>query len=285
MKLVRYGDKGSEKPGMLDAAGRVRDLSAVIPDLAGESLSPGSLRRLAALDPETLPLVEGAPQAGLRLGSCVARPPKFIAIGLNFADHAAETGAPVPKEPIVFSKWTSCLAGPDDTVVLPRDSVKTDWEVELGVVIGTGGSYIPEARALDHVAGYCLVNDISEREWQAERGGTWDKGKGFDGFGPVGPWLVTPDEAGDVADLRMWCEVSGEMMQDGSSKTMIFKVPEIITYVSRFLTLEPGDIITTGTPPGVGLGKTPPRFLRAGDVMRLGIDGLGTQTQKVVAAG
>ncbi|MEI4472696.1 fumarylacetoacetate hydrolase family protein [Frigidibacter sp. MR17.24] len=283
MKLLRYGEKGQEKPGLLDVDGRVRDLSGVIGDLSGEALSPGSLRRLAALDPATLPLVEGMPQAGLRLGSCVARPPKFIAIGLNYADHAAETGAPVPAEPIVFSKWTSCIAGPDDDVTLPRGSVKTDWEVELGVVIGTGGSYIDEAAALDHVAGYCLVNDLSERAWQAERGGTWDKGKGFDGFGPAGPWLVTPDEVGDIDALRLWCEVSGKMMQDGSTETMIFKVPHLIAYVSQFLTLEPGDIITTGTPPGVGLGMTPQRYLVAGDVVRLGGDRLGTQTQRILA--
>ncbi|MBC7138445.1 MAG: fumarylacetoacetate hydrolase family protein [Defluviimonas sp.] len=283
MKLLRHGPKGQERPGLLDAGGRVRDLSGIIPDLAGESLLPGSLRRIAALDEQALPLVEGVPQAGLRLGPCVAGTQKFIAIGLNYADHAAETGAAVPTEPVVFSKWTSCISGPDDDVELPRGSVKTDWEVELGVVIGQGGRYIEQAAALEHVAGYCVVNDVSEREWQAERGGTWDKGKGFDTFGPVGPWLVTPDEAGDTGALDMWLDLDGQRMQTGSTATMIFGVAEIIAYVSRFLTLAPGDIITTGTPPGVGMGMRPPRYLKPGEVMRLGIDGLGVQTQRVVA--
>ncbi|AMY71894.1 fumarylacetoacetate hydrolase family protein [Frigidibacter mobilis] len=283
MKLLRYGPKGQERPGLLDAEGRVRSLSGIIPDLAGEALLPGSLRRIAALDEAALPLVEGRPQQGLRLGPCVAGTQKFIAIGLNYADHAAESGMAVPAEPVVFNKWTSSISGPDDDVELPRGSVKTDWEVELGVVIGQGGRYIDEARALEHVAGYCVVNDVSEREWQTERGGTWDKGKGFDTFGPVGPWLVTPDEAGDVAALGMWLEVDGKRMQTGSTATMIFGVAEIIAYVSRFLSLTPGDILTTGTPPGVGMGMRPPRYLKAGEVVRLGIDGLGVQTQRVVA--
>jgi len=283
MKLLRYGPKGHEKPGLLDAEGRVRDLSAIIPDLAGEALLPGSLRRIAALDEASLPLVEGTPQQGLRLGPCVAGTLKFIAIGLNYADHAAESGMAVPTEPVVFNKWTSCISGPDDDVELPRNSLKTDWEVELGVVIGQGGRYIDLASALTHVAGYCVVNDVSEREWQTERGGTWDKGKGFDSFGPVGPWLVTPDEVPDIAALGMWLDVDGQRMQTGSTATMIFGVAEIIAYVSRFLTLTPGDIITTGTPPGVGMGMRPQRYLKAGEVMRLGIDGLGVQTQTVVA--
>ena len=284
MKLLRYGPKGQERPGLLDAEGRVRDLSAIIPDLAGEALLPGSLRRIAALDEAALPLVEGTPQQDLRLGPCVAGTQKFIAIGLNYADHAAESGLAVPTEPVVFNKWTSCISGPDDDVELPRGSSKTDWEVELGVVIGQGGRHIEQAAALDHVAGYCVVNDISEREWQTERGGTWDKGKGFDSFGPVGPWLVTPDEVPDVAALGMWLDVDGQRMQTGSTATMIFGVAEIIAYVSRFLTLMPGDILTTGTPPGVGMGMRPPRYLKAGEVMRLGIDGLGVQRQRVVPA-
>lgn len=284
MKLLRYGPKGHEKPGLLDAGGRVRDLSAILPDLAGEALLPGSLRRIAALDEAALPLVEGVPQAGLRLGPCVAGTQKFIAIGLNYADHAAESGLAVPTEPVVFNKWTSCISGPDDDVELPRGSTKSDWEVELGVVIGQGGRHVAEADALTHVAGYCVVNDVSEREWQTERGGTWDKGKGFDSFGPVGPWLVTPDEIPDVAALGMWLDVDGQRMQTGSTATMIFGVAEIIAYVSRFLTLMPGDIITTGTPPGVGMGMRPPRYLKAGEVMRLGIDGLGVQGQRVVPA-
>lgn len=284
MKLLRYGPKGQEKPGLLDAESRVRDLSAIVPDLAGEALLPGSLRRIAALDEASLPLVEGVPQQGLRLGPCVAGTQKFIAIGLNYADHAAESGLAVPTEPVVFNKWTSCISGPDDDVELPRGSSKTDWEVELGVVIGQGGRHIDEADALTHVAGYCVVNDVSEREWQTERGGTWDKGKGFDSFGPIGPWLVTPDEVPDVAAFGMWLDVDDQRMQTGSTATMIFGVAEIVAYVSRFLTLMPGDIITTGTPPGVGMGMRPPRYLKAGEVMRLGIDGLGVQTQKVVPA-
>lgn len=284
MKLVRYGDRGREKPGILDAEGRVRDLSGVIPDLGGAALGAGALRRLSELDPDTLPLVPGMPQKDLRLGPCVAGTRKFIAIGLNFADHAAETGSPIPTEPVVFNKWSSCISGPDDPVELPRGSTKTDWEVELGVVIGEGGKYIDEAEALSHVAGYCVVNDISERAWQMEHGLTWDKGKGFDGFGPVGPWLVTPDEAGDVANLGMWLEVDGQRMQQGTTATMIFGIATIVSYVSGLMRLEPGDIITTGTPPGVGLGMKPPRFLKPGETMRLGIDGLGVQTQRILPA-
>ncbi len=278
MKLLRYGPRGQERPGILDDQGRIRDLSAHVGDIAGLVLLPEGLARLAAICRESLPLVGGAP----RLGPCVGQIGKFICIGLNYADHAAETGAEIPKEPVVFRKWTSAICGPNDDVELPRGSAKTDWEVELGVVIGKGGKYIETADALSHVAGYCIVNDISEREWQMERGGTWDKGKGCDTFGPIGPWLVTPDEAGDVAGLRMWLEVDGHRYQDGSTATMIFGVAEIISYLSRFLSLQPGDVISTGTPPGVGLGQKPPVYLRGGEVMRLGIAGLGEQRQRVV---
>lgn len=278
MKLLRYGPKGQEKPGLLDAEGGIRDLSAHLDDLAGDALTPEGLARIAALDPAALPEVAGSP----RIGPCVGRVGKFICIGLNYADHAAETGAEIPKEPIVFSKWTSAISGPDDDVEIPRGSTKTDWEVELGIVIGRSGKYIEEADALSHVAGYCVINDVSEREWQAERGGTWDKGKGFDTFGPIGPWLVTPDEAGDVANLHMWLEVDGHRYQDGSTATMIFGVAEIVAYLSRFLSLQPGDVISTGTPPGVGLGQKPPVYLKGGEVMRLGIQGLGEQRQRVV---
>ena len=278
MKLLRYGPRGQERPGILDDQGRIRDLSAHVGDIAGPVLLPEGLARLAAIRREALPLVGGAP----RLGPCVGQIGKFICIGLNYADHAAETGAEIPKEPVVFSKWTSAICGPNDDVELPRGSAQTDWEVELGVVIGKGGKYIETADALSHVAGYCIVNDISEREWQMERGGTWDKGKGCDTFGPIGPWLVTPDEAGDVAGLRMWLEVDGHRYQDGSTATMIFGVAEIISYLSRFLSLQPGDVISTGTPPGVGLGQKPPVYLRGGEVMRLGIAGLGEQRQRVV---
>lgn len=284
MKLLRYGPAGREKPGMLDDQGQVRDLSGHVADIADEVLTPQGLARLRALDPQALPLVAGTPQQELRLGPCVGLVRKFIAIGLNYADHAAESGMPVPDEPVVFNKWSSCITGPDDDIRIPRGSEKTDWEVELGVVIGKGGRYIDEAEALSHVAGYCVINDVSEREWQLERGGSWDKGKGHDTHGPIGPWLVTPDEAGDVHDLKMWLDVDGRRYQDGSTATMIFKVPEIIAYVSRFLSLQPGDVISTGTPPGVGLGQKPPVFLKGGEVMRLGIEGLGEQTQKVVQA-
>ena len=282
MKLLRYGPKGAEKPGLLDANGQVRDLSAHVPDIGGAALSPDSLQRLAALDPSTLPLVSGTPQQDLRLGACVGGTRKFICIGLNYADHAAETGAAIPKEPIIFNKWITAMCGPDDDVEIPRGSVKTDWEVELGVVIGTGGNYIDEAKALDHVAGYCVINDVSEREYQTERGGTWDKGKGCDTFGPTGPWLVTKDEAGDVGNLKMWLEVDGHRYQNGSTSTMIFGVAHLVSYLSQFMSLEPGDVISTGTPPGVGLGQKPPVYLKGGEVMRLGIENLGQQTQRVV---
>ncbi len=282
MKLLRYGPKGQERPGLLDAGGLVRDISGVVDDLSGAALLPETLRRLGAIAPETLPLVAGVPQRDLRLGPCVGHVGKFVAIGLNYADHAAEAGMPVPAEPIIFNKWTSCINGPDDDVIIPRGARKTDWEVELAVVIGQGGSYIDEADALSHVAGYCVANDVSEREYQIERGGTWDKGKGCDTFGPIGPWLVTPDEVGDTGNLRMWLEVDGHRYQDGSTATMIFRVPHLISYVSRFMSLQPGDVIATGTPPGVGMGQKPPVYLKGGEVMRLGIDGLGVQTQSVV---
>jgi 2,4-diketo-3-deoxy-L-fuconate hydrolase len=282
MKLLRYGAKGAEKPGLLDANGQVRDLSAHVSDIGGAALSPESLKRLAALDPATLPLVPGTPQKDLRLGACVGGTRKFICIGLNYADHAAETGAAIPTEPVVFNKWITAMSGPDDDVEIPRGSVKTDWEVELGVVIGTGGKYIDEANALDHVAGYCVINDVSERAYQNERGGTWDKGKGCDTFGPTGPWLVTKDEAGDIGNLKMWLDVDSHRYQNGSTATMIFGVAHIVSYLSHFMSLEPGDVISTGTPPGVGLGQKPPVYLKGGEVMRLGIEGLGEQTQKVI---
>jgi len=281
MKLVRYGAAGAERPGILDAGGRVRDLTGVMGDLAGALLLPEALAQIAALAPESLPLVPGVPQAGLRLGPCVGAVGKFVCIGLNYADHAAESGLPVPAEPIIFNKWTSAICGPDDGVALPRGSEKTDWEVELGVVIGRGGSYIAREDALTHVAGYCVVNDVSERDYQMNRGGTWDKGKGCDSFGPIGPWLVTPDEVPDPQALHLWLELDGVIRQQGSTATMVFGVAELIAYVSRFMSLQPGDIIATGTPPGVGMGQKPPVYLRAGQTMRLGIDGLGTQTQAV----
>ncbi|MFC3526881.1 ureidoglycolate lyase [Paracoccus mangrovi] len=281
MKLLRYGPAGAEKPGILDDQGRVRDLSAHVADIAGDALTPAGLARLAALNPAELPLVEGAPQAELRLGPCVGNVRKFIAIGLNYADHAAESGMAVPSEPVVFNKWTSCITGPDDEVRIPKNSVKTDWEVELGVVIGAPASGVSKADAMAHVAGYCVVNDVSEREWQLERTATWDKGKGFDTFGPIGPWMVTADEIADPGNLAMWLEVDGKRYQDGSTATMVFGVAELVSYCSTFMTLLPGDIITTGTPPGVGMGQKPPVFLRGGEVMRLGIEGLGQQTQKV----
>ncbi|MBO6507735.1 MAG: fumarylacetoacetate hydrolase family protein [Roseibium sp.] len=283
MKLLRYGAPGQEKPGLLDANNKVRDLSAVVPDIAGSALLPESIARLKALDPSSLPLVDGVPQEGLRLGACVGSIGKFICIGLNYADHAAESGLEVPPEPVVFNKWTSAVIGPDDDVRIPRGSVKTDWEVELGVVIGKGGSYIDEADAMDHIAGFCVVNDVSEREYQIERSGTWDKGKGCDTFGPTGPWLVTPDEVGDHDDLALWLEVDGKRFQDGSTKTMVYKVPFLISYLSRFMSLQPGDVVSTGTPPGVGMGQKPPVYLKGGEIMKLGIEKLGTQTQKVVA--
>lgn len=279
MKLLRFGPPGQEKPGLLDAAGRMRDASSLVPDWAGEALSPASLARLRAVDPASLPLVP----EGVRLGPPVAGTRNFVAIGLNYADHAAETGSPIPKEPIVFLKSLNAIAGPNDDIVLPPGSVKTDWEAELAFCIGTRAKNVPEERALEHIAGYLICNDVSEREWQIERGGTWDKGKGADGYGPLGPWLVTPDEVPDPQNLWIRCEVDGQVMQDGSTRTMIFGVAHLLSYVSRFITLHPGDIVTTGTPPGVGLGKKPqPIFLRPGNVVRVAIEGLGVQTQRVV---
>ncbi|RMV76947.1 Fumarylacetoacetate hydrolase protein [Pseudomonas caricapapayae] len=281
MKLLRYGEKGQEKPGLLDADHQIRDLSAHVEDIAGDALSPAGLARLAALDPESLPLVAGQP----RIGACVGQVGKFICIGLNYADHAAESRMEVPKEPILFNKWTSAICGPNDNVEISRGSLKTDWEVELGVVIGKGGRYIDEAVAMEHVAGYCVINDVSEREWQLERGGTWDKGKGFDTFGPLGPWLVTCDEVADPHSLDLWLEVDGHRYQHGNTRTLIFSVPQLIAYLSRCMSLQPGDVISTGTPPGVGMGVKPePVFLRAGQRMRLGITGLGEQNQLTVAA-
>ncbi|MDO8720560.1 MAG: fumarylacetoacetate hydrolase family protein [Polaromonas sp.] len=279
MKLVRYGLPGQEKPGLIDAAGQLRDLSGLVGDIGPEQLGDAALEALRQHDTSALPAVEGSP----RLGSPLTGVRKFIAIGLNFADHAAESNLPIPAEPIVFMKATSCIQGPDDAVMLPRDSVKTDWEVELGVVIGTRARYVTEDEALDHVAGYCTINDVSEREFQIERGGTWDKGKGCDTFGPLGPWLVTRDEVADPQNLGMWLDVNGRRMQTGSTRTMIFSVAKIVSYVSQFMTLEPGDVITTGTPPGVGMGMKPPVYLKAGDQIALGIDGLGEQRQVVVA--
>jgi ureidoglycolate lyase len=281
MKLLRYGDVGAEKPGLLDAEGVIRDLAGHVHDIDGAALSPASLARLAALDPASLPKVAGSP----RIGACVVRPVNFICIGLNYADHAAETGAAIPKEPIVFLKSLGAYCGPNDTVKIPRGSKKCDWEVELAIVIGTAASYVTEDAAMDHVAGYCVVNDVSEREFQTERGGTWDKGKGCDTFGPTGPWMVTKDEIPAPQNLAMWLDVDGQRMQDGSTATMIFGVKTLVSYVSHFMTLHPGDIISTGTPPGVGMGKKPaPVFLSPGQTMRLGIAGLGEQTQPVVAA-
>ena len=284
MKLLRYGPAGQEKPGLLDAQGRVRDLSAVVPDVAGNVLLPAQLAALRALDPFSLPLVPGMPQQNLRLGPCVGQVGKFICIGLNYADHAAEAGMAVPPEPVVFGKWTSAICGPDDVVQLPRGSVKTDWEVELGVIIGQGGRYIAEADAMAHVAGYCVVNDVSEREYQLERAGTWDKGKGCDTFGPIGPWLVTADEVPNPQELKLWMELDGHRYQNGSTATMVYGVAFLVSYLSRFMSLQPGDIISTGTPPGVGMGQKPPVYLRAGQTMRLGVEGLGVQTQAVLAA-
>ncbi|WP_336978162.1 fumarylacetoacetate hydrolase family protein [Brevundimonas nasdae] len=278
MKLLRYGPKGQEKPGTLDAEGRIRDLSGVIADITPDQLHGPAFDALKAVDPTTLPLVEGQP----RYGVPIAGVRKFLAIGLNFADHAAESNLPIPEEPVLFTKAITCLNGPNDDVVIPRGSEKTDWEVELGIVIGKPASYVTQAEALDHVAGYVLINDVSERAYQTERGGTWDKGKGCDTFGPVGPWLVTTDEVGDVQNLDMWLDLNGQRMQTGNTKTMIFGVAEIVSYLSEFMTLEPGDLITTGTPPGVGLGQTPPLYLKAGDTVRLGIQKLGEQGQTFV---
>ena len=278
MKLVRYGQPGKEKPGLMDATGKLRDLSGVVADIGPGQLSDAALAKLRKIKTDTLPLVRGKP----RLGCPVSGTGKFVAIGLNYADHAAEAGLPIPKEPIIFMKATSCMQGPDDAVMLPKGSVKSDWEVELGIVIGTRARYVSQKAALDHVAGYCVVNDVSEREYQIERGGTWDKGKCCDTFGPIGPWLVTRDEVPNPQKLDMWLEVNGRRMQAGNTRTMIFGVAKIISYVSQFMTLEPGDVITTGTPPGVGMGAKPPIYLKKGDVMRLGIAGLGEQQQLVV---
>jgi ureidoglycolate lyase/2,4-diketo-3-deoxy-L-fuconate hydrolase len=280
MKLLRYGPPGQERPGLLDGAGRIRDLSGWIDDLAGTVLLPASLAKLAATDSETLPLVPGAP----RLGPCVAGVGKFLAIGLNYADHAKEAGAAIPDEPVLFTKATSSICGPYDDTVIPRGAQKTDWEVELGLVIGTPGQYIAEQDALDHVAGYCTVNDVSERAYQIEQSGQWIKGKSADTFGPIGPWLVTPDEVPDPQNLRLWCEVDGERRQDGSTATMIFGVAFLISYLSHFMSLQTGDIITTGTPPGVGLGMTPPTYLKPGQRVRLAVDGLGEQDHLMVAS-
>jgi 2,4-diketo-3-deoxy-L-fuconate hydrolase len=282
LKLLRYGAPGAERPGLLDAEGRVRDLSAHIHDVAGPVLLPETLGLLRGLDPRTLPVVPGDPQVNLRLGPCVGNVGKFICIGLNYADHAAESGMAIPAEPVVFGKWTSSIVGPDDDIEIPRGSLKTDWEVELGVVIGKPGRHIDEADALSHVAGYCVVNDVSEREYQLERGGQWDKGKGCDTFGPIGPWLVTPDEVPNPQNLHLWLEVDGRRYQDGNTKTMVFGVAHLVSYLSRFMSLLPGDVISTGTPPGVGLGQKPPVYLAAGQRVCLGIDGLGIQCQRVV---
>ncbi len=278
MKLVRYGKPGKEKPGLIDADGKLRDLSGVVADIGPEQLSPKGLAKLAKVKADKLPLVRGKPRYGVPLTGTT----KFVAIGLNYSDHAAETGSPVPKEPIIFHKTLSSMIGPNDDVMLPKGSVKTDWEVELGIVIGSRARYVTKKAALDHVAGYVLVNDVSEREYQLERGGTWDKGKGCDTFGPVGPWILTADEVKNPQNLDMWLDVNGVRKQTGNTKTMIFDCATLVSYVSQFMTLNPGDIITTGTPPGVGMGMKPQQFLKAGDVMALGIAGLGEQRQQVV---
>jgi 2,4-didehydro-3-deoxy-L-rhamnonate hydrolase len=278
MKLVRYGRVGKEKPGLIDTQGRLRDLSAVVDDIRPEQLSDKGLARIAKITPESLPLVRGNPRHGVPVNGVG----KFIGIGLNYSDHAAEAGMPIPKEPIVFMKATSCLSGPSDPIMLPKGSKKTDWEVELGVVIGTVARSVSEKEALSHVAGYCIVNDVSEREYQLERGSQWDKGKGCDTFGPVGPWLVTRDEVPNPQRLELWLDLNGKRVQSGNTRTMIFSVAKIVSYVSRFMTLMPGDIITTGTPPGVGMGMKPPLFLKRGDELVLGIDGLGEQRQAVI---
>ena len=278
MKLVRHGAAGQERPGLIDAEGRLRDLTGMVPDIAGTALLPESLDRLKAIDPAALPLVAGNP----RLGACVGSVGKLVCVGLNYSDHAAESGLPVPSEPVLFMKATSSIVGPNDDVEIPRGSKKTDWEVELGIVIGKSAKYVSEADALSHVAGYCVINDVSEREFQIERGGQWDKGKGCDTFGPMGPWLVTADEVADPQDLHMWLEVDGKRFQDGSTRTMIFGVAHLVSYISQFMSLQPGDVISTGTPPGVGLGQKPPLYLTPGQTMRLGIQGLGEQRQTTV---
>ena len=278
MKLLRVGPRGQEIPALLDQNGALRDLSGHIDDLIGPHLDAVTLEALAKLDAESLPTVP----ADTRIGPCVGKVGKFICIGLNYSDHAAETGADVPSEPVVFNKWTSAICGPNDDIIIPRGSQKTDWEVELGVVIGQGGRYIDEANAMTHVAGFCVVNDISEREYQLERCGSWDKGKGCDTFGPLGPWLVTPDEITDPHELDLWLEVDGQRYQHGNTRTMVYQVPFLISYLSRFMSLQPGDVISTGTPPGVGMGQKPPSYLKPGQRMRLGIDGLGEQCQRCI---
>jgi 2-keto-4-pentenoate hydratase/2-oxohepta-3-ene-1,7-dioic acid hydratase in catechol pathway len=279
MKLLRWGPAGQEKPGLLDRDGRIRDLSGTVGDIDGEALAPAVLDRLRRLDPLSLPLVPGNP----RLGPCVGRVPKLVAIGLNYRDHAAETGSPIPKEPIIFMKATSCISGPNDDVVIPKDSQKTDWEVELGIVIGSAARYVGLHEARRHVAGYCIVNDVSEREFQIERGGQWTKGKSADTFGPIGPFVVTADELADPEKLALWTEVNGRRMQNGTTANLIFGVDHLVSYVSHFMTLLPGDVIATGTPAGVGLGQKPPVFLKPGDRMRLSVEGLGEQNQRVIA--
>jgi ureidoglycolate lyase len=281
MKLLRYGPKGQEKPGLLDAEGKIRDLSKVVDDIAGDTLTEAGLAKLRAVDAATLPVVDGNP----RIGPCVGRVGKMVCIGLNYADHAAESNLPVPTEPVIFNKWTSAICGPNDDIEIPRNSVKTDWEVELGVVIGKEAKYVDEANALDYVAGYCVINDVSEREWQLEHGTQWDKGKGFDTFGPIGPYVVTKDEVADPQKLDLWLEVDGKRYQNGNTKTMVFTVAQLVAYLSKVMSLQPGDVISTGTPPGVGMGVKPNAvYLKAGQTMKLGIQGLGEQTQKTVAA-
>lgn len=279
MKLLRYGVKGSERPAILDNDGVLRDLSGVVPDIAGTALLPASLSSLRQIDLTTLPVVAGKQ----RIGPCVGAVGKFICVGLNYSDHAAESNMPLPKEPIIFMKATSAICGPNDDVMIPRDSLKTDWEVELGVVIGTEAKYVTESDALSHVAGYCVVNDLSERAFQLEGTGQWVKGKSADTFGPIGPWLVTADEVPDPQNLHLWLEVDGHRYQDGSTQTMVFGVAHLVSYLSRFMSLQPGDIISTGTPPGVAFGMKQPKYLRAGNTMKLGIDGLGEQIQTVLA--
>ncbi|MFG1428492.1 fumarylacetoacetate hydrolase family protein [Roseixanthobacter glucoisosaccharinicivorans] len=278
MKLVRFGEKGREKPGLIDSTGKIRDISSLVQDISGDVLTPEGLARIQAADPQAFPL---APE-GVRLGSCVARPGNFVAVGLNFADHAEETGNPIPEEPVLFNKAPNCVVGPDDDVMIPKGSTKLDWEVELLIVIGARARYVEKQDALKHVAGYAICNDVSERAFQIERGGQWVKGKASETFGPIGPYLVTSDEMSDTSDLAMWLEVNGEKVQNGSTRTMIFDPAYLVSYISQFMVLDPGDIITTGTPPGVGLGMKPPRYLKAGDVMRVGIEGLGEQRQTVV---
>jgi 2-keto-4-pentenoate hydratase/2-oxohepta-3-ene-1,7-dioic acid hydratase in catechol pathway len=279
MKLLRHGERGQEKPGLLQDDGTIRDLSGVVPDIAGSVLSDEGLAAIRAVDPSTLPVVDGA----TRLGPCVGGTGKFICIGLNYADHAAESGMKVPPEPVIFMKATSAICGPNDPIIVPRGSEKTDWEVELAVIIGTHAKYVTEADAMNHVAGFAVANDVSERAFQTERSGQWTKGKSCDNFGQLGPWLVTRDEVADPQDLDMYCRVNGETRQDGSSRTMVYGVAHLVSYLSQFMSLHPGDVISTGTPPGVGMGQKPPQFLRAGDVVELGIKGLGDQRQDVIA--